>query len=130
MRLYTLDTHALIWYFTGDPRLGSQARILFHESIRGEATLLVPIIVLAEILDIAEKKRAPVNFGTVLRKIQGAVNFAVIPLSIEILKKAQGLSGIGELHDRIIAATALYFRSVLVTKDERLKNSKGLQVIW
>jgi predicted nucleic acid-binding protein len=127
---YTVDTHALVWYFTNDSRLGTRARSIFHESIEAQTTLLIPTIVLAELLDIAEKKRVPVSFKIILRKIQKATNFAIVPLGIEIVKKAQSLTGIGELHDRLIAATALYFRSTLLTRDERLQRVKNLNVIW
>lgn len=130
MPLYTLDTHALVWHFTSDPRLGIHARNIFYKSLMGQATLLIPTIVLAELLDIAEKKRVPVAFETTLRKIQKAVNFSIVPLGVEIVKKAQRLRGRGELHDRLIAATALYFNSALVTRDERLQRVKGLTVIW
>lgn len=104
--------------------------MIFRESIEAQATLLIPTIVLAELLDIAEKKRVPVTFKKILRKIQKATNFAIVPLGIEIVKKAQSLTGIGELHDRLIAATALYFRSTLLTRDERLQSVKNLNVIW
>ena len=130
MPFYTVDTHALVWYFTNDSRLGTHARIIFRESIEAQATLLIPTIVLAELLDIAEKKRVPVTFKMILRKIQKATNFAIVPLGIEIVKKAQSLTGVGELHDRLIAATALYFKSTLVTRDEKLQGVKNLKVIW
>lgn len=92
--------------------------------------ILVPTIVLAEVLDIAEKKRVPVTFATILRRIQTGANFAIVPLGVEIVKRAQHVTGMSELHDRIIAATALYFSSALVTKDEQLQRVKGLTVVW
>jgi predicted nucleic acid-binding protein len=35
-----------------------------------------------------------------------------------------------EIHDRVIAATALVSNSLLVTKDSELKKIPGLKTIW
>lgn len=43
------DTHALYWYLTAMPQLSPAAKRSFDTAKRGEARLLVPTIVLAEI---------------------------------------------------------------------------------
>lgn len=61
--IYVLDTHILIWYFIGSARLHKS----FKEKIDGvrnqEGKLLIPTIVLAEALNIAEKGKVKFNFS-------------------------------------------------------------------
>ncbi len=46
--LHVVDTHALIWYLQGNPRLGPQARAIFQAAERGQTRILISAIVLAE----------------------------------------------------------------------------------
>jgi predicted nucleic acid-binding protein len=61
--LYVIDTHVLIWYFIGSPRLPRR----LHEEIdtirNTGGRILVPTIVLAEAFDLAEKGRVPFDFA-------------------------------------------------------------------
>jgi len=60
--LYVLDTHVLIWYFIGSKhlhkKLGEKIDIIRNQG----GCLLVPTIVLAEALYIAEKRRVEFDF--------------------------------------------------------------------
>ncbi len=53
--IYVLDTHVLIWYFIGSKRLKRKLREKIEEVRNAGGRLLVPTIVLAEALAIAEK---------------------------------------------------------------------------
>lgn len=55
--LFVTDTHSLIWYFDASPKLGVSARATFEKVVRGEANLIVPTIVIAELLFAREKRR-------------------------------------------------------------------------
>lgn len=44
---YVADTHALLWWFTDNPQLGSQAAQIFQKCERGESVIFVPSIVIA-----------------------------------------------------------------------------------
>ena len=61
MTLYLADTHALIWYLSGSPLLSTNARAAFDEAIHGDSQAIVPAIVLAEIVMLAEKQRGLAN---------------------------------------------------------------------
>jgi hypothetical protein len=39
MNHYVADTHALFWYLTASPQLGSQAKQAFDEGVRGQAVI-------------------------------------------------------------------------------------------
>lgn len=46
--LYVIDTHTLIWYLIDDQKLGSNVTQIFAAAERGEALLVIPSIVVAE----------------------------------------------------------------------------------
>jgi PIN domain nuclease of toxin-antitoxin system len=53
---YVADTHALVWYFTSDQRLGKIAYKALQAS-KEKNGILVPTIVLAELLYISKRER-------------------------------------------------------------------------
>jgi len=42
--LYVTDTHSLLWYLGGSPKLSSKAKQAFDEAHAGRAKIIVPII--------------------------------------------------------------------------------------
>jgi len=50
MSTYITDTHSLLWAFTRPSKLGEYARRAFEEIAKGESSLLIPVIVLAELI--------------------------------------------------------------------------------
>ena len=61
--LYIIDTHILIWYFTGSKRLSEELKHTIDRVREQGGRLLVPTIVLAEALAIAAKGRVVFDFG-------------------------------------------------------------------
>mgnify|MGYP001594432370 CR=1 FL=1 len=61
--IYVLDTHILIWYFIGSKRLHRKLKDTVEKVRNEDGRLLIPTIVLAEVLDIAEKHRVEFNFN-------------------------------------------------------------------
>ncbi len=61
--IYVLDTHILIWYFIGSERLHKSFKEKIDEVRNQEGKLLIPTIVLAEALNIAEKGKVKFNFS-------------------------------------------------------------------
>ncbi|NOR77017.1 MAG: PIN domain-containing protein, partial [Methanophagales archaeon] len=60
--IYVLDTHVLIWYFIGSKRLKRKLKEKIEEVRNAGGRLLVPTIVLAEALAIAEKGKVKFDF--------------------------------------------------------------------
>lgn len=77
MALFIADTHSLAWYFTKSRKLGRKAFQVFRNSTSGEGIVVVPTVVLAEIMDISEKKRIKVDYEEILEKIEKEVEEAV-----------------------------------------------------
>jgi PIN domain nuclease of toxin-antitoxin system len=56
---YVIDTHALIWFLEGNPRLGTNAKaIISHPDSR----LIIPATTLAEAVWIVERGRTCIPF--------------------------------------------------------------------
>ena len=128
--MYLTDTHALVWYLTADPRLGRKALQIFIDSEKGRYPILIPSIVLAELLSISEKKHSPLDFQHIVRRIEQSSNYQVSDLNLEVIKRAQEVQGITEIHDRIIVATAQMFNVPILTKDKRIAALPQITVIW
>jgi PIN domain nuclease of toxin-antitoxin system len=119
---YVVDTHALIWYFTGSKRLSKDLREKIDE-IRNEGErLIVPTIVLAEALYISERGRVKFDFPEMYRLLKDETEFEIVGFTREILEQAMSLR-IPEIHDRIIAATASFYGAGIITKDKVLLRS-------
>ncbi len=76
MNRYVADTHALFWYLTASPRLGSAAKEAFDEGARGEALIYVPAIVLAELFFLNEKAGRPLIFSIEYERLRDSGQFA------------------------------------------------------
>jgi len=126
---YVLDTHVLIWYFTGSRRLKSRARKVIDECLARGGRLLVPTIVLSEALDIAEKGKVEFDFLAMYRHIQEEPAFTVIGFSPEIFAETLKVKRIREIHDRIITATARFYGAGVITKDRIIRGSGEVEIL-
>jgi PIN domain nuclease of toxin-antitoxin system len=115
--LYVVDTHVLIWYFTGSNRLNREIKNRIDEVRLQGGRLLIPTIVLSEALDVAEKNKVEFDFSSMYRLIVHEPEFAIVEYDHEIFEETLKVSGIQEIHDRIIVATARYYEAGVLTKD-------------
>jgi PIN domain nuclease of toxin-antitoxin system len=127
---FVADTHALLWWFTDNPKISSKAEEIFKKCEEGENVIFIPSIVIAELLSIFEKKRISFNFRDLFKKIHTSENFVLIPLDYPILQKMVVLKDVPELHDKIIVSTAKYLKAPLITKDKTLRKLPSIKTIW
>ena len=127
---HVVDTHALVWFIEGSPRLSAAARAALKDPA---AELVVPTIALAEIAHLYARERIGVDLPGVFARVAGASNCVVYPLDEAVVER---LPGTLDIHDAIIVATALVFREVLgretsvITKDAAIRNSGLVRVVW
>jgi PIN domain nuclease of toxin-antitoxin system len=117
----------LIWYFIGSKRLPKKLKEKIDAVLNFGGRLLVPTIVLAEALDIAEKGRVDFDFAAMYRLIADEPEFEIIGFSPEIFEEAVRLKDVTEIHDRIITATARSYRVGVLTKDKIINESADLE---
>jgi len=128
--LYVSDTHSLIWFLTDDKRLGKKAKDIFEKADLGEVIVIIPSIVLAESVHICEKKRATIEFQTVLDKIKESANYINYNLDIKVVTEIANMTKPRDIHDRIIIATARMDKAKLISKDEAIIKSELVDTIW
>jgi len=126
---YVLDTHILVWYFTGSPRLKSGIKNQIDKIRQQGGNLLVPTIVLSEALDISEKGRVQFDFGKMYTLIQEEPEFEIVGFGLEIFAETTRLKEIQEIHDRIIVATARFYNSGIFTKDQIIRSSGEVKIL-
>ena len=87
-------------------------------------------LVLAEALDIAEKGRVDFDFDGMYRLIGQEAEFEIVGFGPEIFEEALRLKDVKEIHDRIITATAKFYRVGILTKDKIINESGALEPLY
>ena len=128
-----VDTHGLIWYIEGNPKLGKTAKIILDGD---DSILILPIIALAEAIDIVQKKRTSIpDVATLLDRVFSDSRIEIEPLTVEILQESLHTAAVPEMHDRLITATAVWFEKqgfavAFLTKDPAIIDSELVKIIW
>lgn len=127
MKTYVVDTHALVWYLTGDRRLGSQAEAVLNDP---DVTLIIPAIVLAEIKDLAHKGRFAQTLGDVLAVIGSDARCRVYPIDLDVVNATPVQL---DIHGSLIAGVALVQPDPVdgvLTCDRAIISANLVSVVW
>ena len=126
---FVADTMALILRLE-KRKMGTSAKASFISAEKAEVDLIIPAMVLVELCYLSEKKRIETNM-TEFKKYRNRYQSIVVePITEELIEKAFEINDIPELHDRIIAGTALKAGVKLITNDPVIARSKYVEVIW
>lgn len=127
------DTHAVLWYLFADPRLSVAARTFIHEAAQTSHKIAFSAISLAEIVYLVEKQRIPAGAYDEIREALRNPDhvFEEIPLQSAIVDAMQSVSRIDipDMPDRIVAATAVYLKVPVISRDGRIHGS-NVETIW
>src|SRR5262249_51566405 len=132
---FVADTHALIWHFSGDSRLSSEAKRCFAMADQGEAVMFVSVITVVEVIYLDEKGKVSKELSKqaihLLKPAEDA-SYRLVPIDYALSLAVASVSrtSVPELSDRIIAATAYHLHLPLITKDKRIHDWKGIESIW
>ena len=130
MTRYLADTHALYWYLADSPRLSGAASRAFDSGDAGEAEILLPAIVVAELYYLNVKLGSPLSFGDVLQYLQTAGQYAFIPFNAEDVADFDHDHAIPEMHDRMIVGAARRLGAKCLTADQVIRSSGLVEVVW
>lgn len=130
MNVYMTDTHSLLWAFRQPRKLGENARRVFAEIASGQAKLLIPVIVLAELFFAIENKPIEADLDKILEAIDNSANVEIVDFDYEATLKLRTLSSVPEMHDRMIVACALLNSATLITCDRAITAAQVVEVIW
>lgn len=126
---YLLDTHALFWHLTDPKRLSDQGRHIFQRALLGEAMLILSPIVLLELYGVVKKYQAAIDFSSELELFERPP-FRIKPITTADLHLLDQLGTIPELHDRLIAATALRLDIPILTRDPLIAACPLVETVW
>ncbi|BBC24120.1 type II toxin-antitoxin system VapC family toxin [Pseudanabaena sp. ABRG5-3] len=130
MDTYLVDTHALAWFIAADKRLSALAEHILNQAQEGEVQILIPTLVLAELTHIAEKGKVKVSVEEILQQINRGDGFMVVAFDFSVFQAMLSLPKEWDIHDRVIAATASYYQTTLITRDEMLRESSKIKTLW
>ena len=128
--VYVVDTHTLIWYLKDRTRLSPAADAVFRLASTGEAHIIVPAIVVAELYYASQQLSVASPPSVLLADITRSREFVFSPLGAAQLERMESINDVPEMHDRLIAAEALVHGAPVVSRDETLRRSGVVKVIW
>ena len=127
---FVVDTHALWWYLRSPERLTTAASAVFRLAETGNATIIVPAIVVAEFYFLSAKLGQPIPPSDLLAALDAVGGIELSDLGRAQLEKLDRFPEIPEMHDRLIAAEAAALDAPVVTRDETLTASRQIETVW
>ncbi len=129
-----IDTNIVVWYFTG-PKISSvSAQSAIVKAQASGCTIFVPSITIVELTYLLEKNRIPVEVMDKLREAldDESTSFRLAELTRRVAEDVQRIdrSIVGDMPDRIIAATALHLGLPLLTSDGDIQKLTNVETIW
>ena len=125
-----LDTHAWIWWVAEPTRLGRAAR----RTLEAAKRIGVPAICCLEVATLAGRGRITLDRPVLewLHDALAAPRMELISLTPVVAVKAAELpaSFSGDTADRLIVASAILEAGHLVSKDDRIRQSGAVRVVW
>lgn len=102
----------------------------FEAAKNHKVLIYIPAITLSEIGYLAEKNRIDIGLDRVNDFVSGNDFFQVVALDDAVVNCAFQIDDVPELHDRLIAGTAVHLSAPLLTNDPELIASSWLNCIW
>jgi PIN domain nuclease of toxin-antitoxin system len=130
---FVVDTHALVWLLEGNPRLSTNARVTLEGE---ESRLWPPVIALAEACWIIERGKTSIpSSDRLLTALDADSRWTVVALNRAAVQTSLLYTAIGEMHDRLIVATAILLGGAdgplsIITRDESICASGLAPVVW
>lgn len=120
-----------MWWFLKSPeRLSAAATAVFRLAGTGNATIVVPAIVVAEFYFLSVKLGQPIAPAELLARLDAVDGIEVSNLGRDQLERLEYCQEIPEMHDRLIAAESLTLEAPVLTRDETLAASRQIPTIW
>ena len=132
--MIVLDTHALLWWVSGDAALSKAAKATIGQELANGGQIIISSISAWEIAMLVERERLILSMD-VESWLEAVAEIEFVrfhPVDVDIAVKSAGLPG--EFHkdpaDRMIVATARKLAVPLVTKDEKIRAYAHVKTIW
>lgn len=132
--MIVLDTHALVWWVTGDLQLSANASAAIAKEQRDAGQILVSAITSWEIAMLVKKGRMALamDLDEWLAAVEGMDGIRVVPISSRVAVQSVQLPG--DFHkdpaDRFIVALAREMNAPLITADDKIHAYPHVRWIW
>ena len=131
---FVTDTHPLV-YFTGGRHKKLSERVLkiFRRAEAGQEVIYIPVLVFMEIDILRRKGKIDLADGGLalwVRELLRYPGFVAQDVTLEILLESIGRADIRDPIDSLIAATARDLELQLITADEQISESAGVEIYW
>jgi len=128
-----LDTHALVWWVSGDATLSKKAKNVIDRELAG-GEIIISAISAWEIAMLVEREKLVLSMdvSSWLASVSAIESVRIAPIDAEIAMKSVSLPGVfhKDPADRMIVATARKLAAPLVTKDERIRAYAHVKTVW
>ena len=128
--MIVLDTHAWIWWAAQSAKLGRRARSRIESAER----IGVAAVSVWEVAMLVAKRRIEFDRPTLtwVRQALLLPRIELLALTPEVCIRAAELGPAfpGDPADRMIVATAIEARAVLLTRDKRLRTAELVDTVW
>lgn len=128
--IFVTDTHALLWLLNAPERLGPQAAAAFEAVDQGKALLIVPAIVVAELIYIADRGRVSVDLEMTLDYLRKHPAIDLPDMTLVVVLAMRSATAIPEMHDRLIACEAKLRNATLRTRDAQIVAARFVPTVW
>lgn len=102
----------------------------FEDADRGEATIHVPAIALAELYYANIKTGRLIDFDEAYITLDSGSQFVLTPFDAEDVLDFDRDSAVTEMHDRMIVGLAVRLGCPLLTVDKNITTSGAVEVVW
>jgi len=126
---FAADTMALVLRLERRT-LPSAVKTVFEDVEKGKSELIVPAMVLAEIGYLSERKKIEADLKAVSDYLSKHKTVSVYAITYDVIKCTFQIKDIPELHDRMIAATAMFLGVELLTNDTIVIQSRHVKTLW
>jgi PIN domain nuclease of toxin-antitoxin system len=127
------DTHTALWYLHKNPRLSVTARTFMDDAAQAGHDIALSPISLAEIVYLVEKNRLPVSAYEDLKAALADPEYVIeeAPFTAAVVEALRQVprAEVSDMPDRIVAATAVYLRVPVISRDGRIRSS-NIQTVW
>ena len=128
--VFIVDTHSLYWFQNDPSQLSAAADAVFRLAAAGGGRIVVPAIVVAEFYYLTQKLGLPVPPSALLADINESREFVFSELGEAQLEMMEEVAEVPEMHDRLIIAEALVHQAPVISRDEAIRASGLVEVIW
>lgn len=129
-----LDTHILIWWCNGDPKLSTRAIERIEEALCSDESILISSITAWEIGMLVAKKRLTLTMDvdTWLQTVAEIDQVKFIPIDNKVAVESTRLPDEfhGDPADRMIVALARTLSAPLLTADEKILNYPHVKTLF